>query len=279
MTLEGRRILVTGGSMGIGRAVAQAVAEAGGAVVVAARCDAAVKEAASALPGAGHRGVVLDVAIEAAWGSVLSELGAPLHGVVAAAGVLGPIGSVNTVAPAEFLAAVHVNLFGTWLAVHTCLPLLRAAGGGSIVTFSGGGATAPLPRFDAYAASKAGVVRLTENLAPVLAESSVRINAVAPGFVATRMQDAVLAAGPERAGAAYHAKASRQVAEGGTPPEAAAALTAFLLSDDASGITGKLISAQWDNWRDPDVRGRLTDPGDFATLRRVDEVMVKSFSR
>ena len=279
MTLEGRRILVTGGSLGIGRAVAHAVAEADGAVVVAARGEAAVQEAAAALPGAGHKGVVLDVALEASWASALSEIGAPLHGVVAAAGVLGPIGSVDAVAPAEFLAAVHVNLFGTWLAVHTCLPLLRAAGGGSIVAFSGGGATAPLPRFDAYAASKAAVVRLTENLAPVLAESSVRINAVAPGFVATRMQDAVLAAGPERAGAAYHEKTSRQVAEGGTPPEAAAALTAFLLSADASGITGKLISAQWDNWRDPEVRRRLTDPGNFATLRRVDDVMVKSVSR
>jgi 3-oxoacyl-[acyl-carrier protein] reductase len=122
-------------------------------------------------------------------------------------------------------------------------------------------------------------VRLTENLAPVLAESSVRINAVAPGFVATRMQDAVLAAGPNRAGASYHEKTSRQVAEGGTPPEAAAALTGFLLSADASGITGRLISAQWDNWRDPEVRGRLTEPGNFATLRRVDEVMVKSVPR
>jgi NAD(P)-dependent dehydrogenase (short-subunit alcohol dehydrogenase family) len=104
----------------------------------------------------------------------------------------------------------------------------------------------------------------------VLAESGVRVNAVAPGFVATRMQAAVLAAGPQRAGTDYHHRTRRQIDEGGVPPEAAAELVAFLLSDAASGITGKLISAQWDNWRDPDARRRLAEDPDFATLRRVD---------
>jgi len=279
MTLAGRRVLVTGGSMGIGRAVADAVARAGGEVVVAARGEAAVAGAVAALPGAGHRGVVLDVALEASWEAALDEIGAPLHGVVTAAGVLGPIGPLDAVDPGAFLEALRVNLYGTWLAVRSCLPALRAAGGGGVVTFSGGGATAPLPRFDAYAASKVAVVRLTENLAPVLGEAAVRINAVAPGFVATRMQDAVLAAGPERAGAGYHERTTRQVAEGGVPAEAAGELAAFLLSDDASGITGKLISAQWDDWRDPEVRRKLSQDGDFATLRRVDDVMVTSVAR
>ena len=113
-------------------------------------------------------------------------------------------------------------------------------------------------------------MRLTENLAPVLAESGVRINAIAPGFVATRMQEAVLEAGPERAGDDYFARTERQVAEGGVPPEAAAQLATFLLSDDAAGVTGKLISAQWDEWRDPGVRRKLADDPDFATLRRID---------
>ncbi len=270
MTLSGRRILVTGGSMGIGRAVSQAVADAGGAVVVAARGEAAIDETVVELPGDGHRGVALDVAIQASWESAVNDIGRPLHGVVAAAGTLEPIGPVDAVAPEDFLRTVQVNLYGTWLAVRFCLPALRAAGGGAVVTFSGGGGTSPLPRFDAYAASKAAIVRLTENLAPVLAESGVRINAVAPGFVATRMQEAVLAAGPERAGADYHDRTRRQVDEGGVPPEAAAALVAFLLSSDASGITGKLVSAQWDDWRDPRFRRRLADDPDFGTLRRID---------
>ena len=268
--LAGRRVLVTGGSMGIGRAVARAIAHAGGAAVVAARGEAAIEETLASLPGEGHRGVALDVAIEASWESAINDVGRPLHGVVAAAGMLEPIGPVGAVAPEDFLRTVQVNLYGTWLAVHFCLPALRAATEAAVVTFSGGGGTSPLPRFDAYAASKAAVVRLTENLAPVLAESGVRINAVAPGFVATRMQDAVLAAGPERVGADYHERTRRQVEEGGVPPEAAAELVTFLLSGGASGITGKLISAQWDDWRDPHFRRRLADDPDLATLRRID---------
>jgi 3-oxoacyl-[acyl-carrier protein] reductase len=88
-----------------------------------------------------------------------------------------------------------------------------------------------------------------------------------------------LAAGPDRAGTDYHATTGRKVAAGGVPPAAAADLVAFLLTDDASGITGKLISAQWDDWRDPELRRKLSEDGDLATLRRVDDMMVKSVPR
>src|SRR5205807_9146574 len=109
---------------------------------------------------------------------------------------------------------LDVNVVGTLLAIRYSLPALRA-GGGSIVTFGGGGATAPLPRFDAYAASKAAVARLSENLAETI--SPVRINCVAPGFVVTRMHELTLAAGPGAAGRDYHERTRREVAQGGFP--------------------------------------------------------------
>ncbi len=118
-------------------------------------------------------------------------------GLVCAAAVMDPIGPVGEYAPAEFKRTLEINVVGTLLAVHHCLPALRA-GGGSIVTFGGGGATGPLPRFDAYAASKAAVARLSENLAMTLAP--VAVNCVAPGFVATRLHEQTLAAGAEAAG-------------------------------------------------------------------------------
>ena len=94
------------------------------------------------------------------------------------------------------------------LALQFALPRLRARGGRA-VTFSGGGGTSPLPRYDAYAASKAAVIRLTENLA---AGGEIEVNAVAPGFVATRMHDETLRAGPEAAGQSYYQRTQRATA-------------------------------------------------------------------
>ena len=195
------------------------------------------------------------------------DAGGALDGVVTAAGVLGPIGSLDAVSPDEFAATIAINLVGTALALQQALPRL-ADRSGRAVTFSGGGGTGPLARFDAYAASKAGVVRLTENIA---ADGAIEINCVAPGFVATRMHDGTLAAGPDAVGSAYYARTQEQIEVGGFPAAEAAELVAFLLGPDATGITGRLISAQWDPWREPDFRGRLRRDPDLGKLRRIDE--------
>jgi NAD(P)-dependent dehydrogenase (short-subunit alcohol dehydrogenase family) len=147
------------------------------------------------------------------------------------------------------------------------MPRLRRVGGRA-VTLSGGGATSPLPRYDAYAASKAAVVRLTENVAAV---RDVAINCVAPGFVATRMHDGTLRAGPEAAGDAYYERTCAQLAQGGYPATEAAELICFLLSDAAAGISGRLISAQWDPWREPAFRDKLRADKSLGTLRRIDD--------
>ena len=178
--------------MGIGREVAAGLAASGWQVAVAARGHEAIAETLAALPGEGHRGLQLDVSDTGAWAEALSSL-RELNGLVCAAGVIEPIGRIGTYTPEQFMRTVEINLFGTWLAIHNCLPLLRASHG-AVVTFSGGGATSPLPRFDAYSASKAAVVRLTENLARDLSAEGVRLNSVAPGFVVTRMHDATLEA-------------------------------------------------------------------------------------
>jgi NAD(P)-dependent dehydrogenase (short-subunit alcohol dehydrogenase family) len=102
VTLRERRILVTGGSQGIGREVA--AAEAGAEVVVAARGEAAVHATVAELPGEGHRGVALDVAIEASWESAVNDIGRPLHAVVTAAGVLDPVGLPGSFPPEQFLS-------------------------------------------------------------------------------------------------------------------------------------------------------------------------------
>ncbi len=271
--LSAKRILVTGASRGIGRVVATTLADRQAELVLVARDAKALAGLVAELPGGPHRSIALDVSDERAWVEVREKLASdgPLHGVVTAAGVLGPIGPVGSWDVAEFRATLDVNVTGTLLAVVASLePLI--AGRGSIVTFSGGGATAPFPRFDAYAASKAAVVRLTENLAATLIEHGVRANSVAPGFIVTAMHDATIAAGPEAVGTDYYERTRRAIAEGtGDPPELAGELTAFLLSDAATGITGKLISARWDPWRDEEFQARLRAEKDLATLRRIDD--------
>jgi NAD(P)-dependent dehydrogenase (short-subunit alcohol dehydrogenase family) len=267
--LEEKRVLVTGGSMGIGLEVSRELARRGASVVIGARGLDAVEAALNELDGDGHEGLRLDVASDADWRRAIEAIDGhgPLHGLVAAAGVLGPIGQLEDLDPNDLAEVIQINLVGTMLALHHGIPRLRRSGGRA-VTFSGGGATSPLPRYDAYAVSKAAIVRLTENVA---AAQDVEVNAVAPGFVATRMHEATIAAGAEAAGAEYHARTRAQLEVGGFPAREAAELVCFLLSDEAAGISGRLLSAEWDPWREPEFRDRLRADPELATLRRIDD--------
>jgi len=262
------RVLITGGSLGIGLATAHELAHRGHQLVLVARRAEALESACRSLPGSGHSWHALDVSDVSAWAGVVEE---DLQGLVCAAAVIDPVGTVGDYDPEAFRRTLEINVCGTLFAIHHSLAALRA-GNGSIVTFSGGGGTAPLPRYDAYAASKAAVVRLTENLADTL--QPVRINCVAPGFVATRMHESTLAAGPELAGREYYERTMRQLDEGGIPASEAAELVCVLLG--RVPFSGKLISAQWDPWRDPDFHQRLAADSSLATLRRIDGVLFRS---
>ena len=161
-SLETRRILVTGGSHGIGLEVSRELARRGGRVVVAARETEAIDAAIDGFEGSGHEGISIDVSDPETWedAAVRIDAGGELRRARDRRGNPRPDRFARGPRTADLIETIAVNLVGTMLALRFALPRLRA-GGGRAVTFSGGGGTSPLPRYDAYAASKAAVVRLT----------------------------------------------------------------------------------------------------------------------
>ncbi len=219
------------------------------------------------------QGMRADVSNEADVDALFTEAQRQLGAVdvlVACAGIQGPIGPVEDTDAEEFRRTLDINLTGTWLCMRAAIRSMKALGHGKIITFSGGGATGPRERFSAYAASKAAAVRLTETAAEELRPFGIDVNSIAPGAVNTRMLEEVLAAG-QRAGEELHGAVKRG-REGGTPPERAAELVLFLASRASDGITGKLLSAVWDPWREQEFCDRLRADRDLATLRRIDAI-------
>jgi 3-oxoacyl-[acyl-carrier protein] reductase len=273
MKLKDRVAIVTGSGRGIGRAIALAMAEQGADVVVAARTLAELEATAARIRSLGRRALIVqaDVSakqeVKAMVNGALGEFGR-IDILVNNAGVQPPIGPLWENDPDEWLRTILINLGGVFLCCQAVIPVMIRQGGGKIINLSGGGATSPRPFFSAYAASKAAIVRLTETLAEEVKQHNIQVNAIAPGVVTTRMTEQVLAAGPA-AGEEMLARSRRQKETGGVPPERAAALALFLASDESDGLTGRLISAVWDDWRSLPSRLEKVMATELYTLRRI----------
>lgn len=275
MKLSGYNTLVTGGSQGLGRVVVEAFLAAGANVIFCARTASDVAQTRAALaarlqPNQQLIAVTCDVSDPASVTALFdraAQLGS-LQAVVNNAGIYGPIGPTEEVALADWTQAWQVNVTGTLLVCQHAVRVMKPQGRGKIINISGGGATNPMPRFAAYAATKAAVVRLTETLAEEYRADHIDVNAVAPGALRTRLTQQVLAAGPAKAGTDFFAKNKKWADEGADDPQRGAALCVFLASPESDGITGKLISAKWDPWSDP-AKFRALATGDIYTLRRI----------
>lgn len=274
--LKGRNAIITGASQGLGRAISEHFVRAGANVVLCARSEqdlsATQRELASISPNTKVLARACDVSNEAQVAELLmfarEQLGA-IQVLVCNAGVYGPMGPTECVDLDEWRRALEINLFGILLPCRALIPDLKRARCGKIVVLSGGGATNPLPNISAYAASKAAAVRLMETLAEELREFHVDVNAVAPGALKTRLVDQVLAAGPEKVGTAFFAKNQKWAEEGATPLDLGASLCVYLASAASDGITGKLISAQWDPWRTLQEHRDELGKSDIYCLRRI----------
>src|SRR6188768_891485 len=206
--LENKIALITGASHGLGLQIAGKYLEAGASIAICARDAATLEQARQTLlpilqPGQRILAQPSDVSNPADVASVVQvtmKTFGRIDILVNNAGIYGPKGAIDEVDWQEWVRAIEINLFGSVLMSREVVPHLKAQGHGKIVQLSGGGATNPLPRLSAYAASKAAVIRFVETLAEELQENHIDVNAIAPGALNTGMLEEILQAGPEKVG-------------------------------------------------------------------------------
>jgi NAD(P)-dependent dehydrogenase (short-subunit alcohol dehydrogenase family) len=237
--LDGRTLVITGASRGIGAAVARAVSEAGGGVVLVARTRPALAALAGELsgPAAVVAGDVADPALAEAAAAAGEGLPGRLWGLVNNAGINPYYHPLTETPPEEWEEVLRVNVLGAAAFARAVGRRLAAGGGGRIVNLGSIGGLTGLPNIGPYNATKAALDALTRTLAVELGSAGVLVNSVAPGTITTEMVAQLMAANPALR---ERLVAKSPLARLGRPEEAAWPIL-FLLTDAASFITGQTL--------------------------------------
>jgi len=269
------RIVISGGSSGIGARLAQALASEGHRVFICARRADRLARVADNFPAIET--FVCDVSDDGQVRNFVAALATRTDAVdvlINCAGGFGEIGSIAVADSGRWWRTIEVNLKGTYLVTQCMLPLLMKGTQPRVINFAGGGAFSPFPNFSAYACSKTAIVRLTECLAAELASSNIRVNALAPGFVPTDMHQATLNAGEARAGRMQFQRTQAIMSQAAPAMENVVNCIRMLISPSLDELTGKTISSNFDPWPTPTFKTCLPDivRSDLYTLRRVNVV-------
>jgi NAD(P)-dependent dehydrogenase (short-subunit alcohol dehydrogenase family) len=255
--LAGKVILVAGSSRGIGFAISQSLSDAGAIVIMAAQSNKVYDASEKISTSTQVITVPCKINIEN-YSEVLELIETSvkrfgrIDALINCAAIMGSTGPLHENDPLEWAKTINVNLVGTFNLMKAVLIQMRAQGQGSIVNFSGGGAASPSPNFSAYGCSKAAVVRLTETVSKELADTSIRVNVIAPGANETDMYKIFVKAGG----------VARTIVTIDKPIK----LALFLVSDKSKGITGKFIHV-FDDY-ESFIPNQIN--ADSFTLRRVE---------
>lgn len=195
--LTGRTVLITGASRGIGAEAARVFAEAGANVALVARSADSIADLAGEI---GQKAVAIPCDISRYW-----EVAQAVENCVTAfggldilinnAGVIEPIARMDEADPEAWGQVIDINLKGVFHGMRAALPVMEAAGGGTILTVSSGAAHNPIEAWSHYCASKAGAAMLTRSLHKEMADKGIRAMGLSPGTVATQMQREIKASG------------------------------------------------------------------------------------
>jgi meso-butanediol dehydrogenase / (S,S)-butanediol dehydrogenase / diacetyl reductase len=242
--LSGKVAFISGGGTGIGRACALAFAAEGAKVAVAGRRKEPLAAVAQEIQSSGGKALALtcDIvdrgAVEAAISSVAQHFGL-LNIIVNNAGAV-MVGTAEETSDEDWSRVLATNLTGTFLVSRAAIPVLRKAGGGSIVNIGSYLGIVGRERRAAYCAAKAGVAGLTRAMALDHARDNIRVNCVCPAIVETEMSLLSLSKAPDPEAARKQRIAELPLGRFGKP-EDIALMALYLASDESSWVTGTVF--------------------------------------
>jgi len=272
--MTGRLALITGASRGLGAHLASRFWHAGWSLVLVARDESDLINACAAFEDRPSQALDL-ISCDLASNDQIKQLSfflkekyQSLDLLINNAAIQGPIGPLEKNDFDDWIGALQINLLAPILLCKELMPMLTQGSNASIINLSGGGATGPRPNFSSYASSKAALVRFSETIADELRAQNIRVNCIAPGAMKTNMLEEVLVS-PDHAGVRELEIAKKVFSEGGASMDRVADLALFLADDASEGITGKLVSAVWDNWEEWPNHIDSLNNSDAYTLRRI----------
>lgn len=245
-SMQGKTVLITGASRGIGASAARVFAEAGANVALVARSGDAIADLTGEL---GRQAIAIpcDVSryweVEKAVAACLSQFGG-LDVLINNAGVIEPISHIATADPEGWSSAIDINLKGVFHGMRAAMPVMMEAGGGSILTVSSGAAHGPIEAWSHYCASKAGAAMLTRCADKEGRDHGIRAIGLSPGTVATEMQREIKASGIN--------PVSKLEWTDHVPADWPARCLLWMCSPEADGWLGDEISL-----RDEDIRRKV----------------------
>lgn len=245
--IKDQRVLITAGASGIGRAMADLLIANGARIHICDIADNFLADFAKAHPDAGvtKADVSSETDVDQLFADVKTNMGG-LDALINNAGIAGPTKPVEDITPDEWRRCLDIGLTGQFLCARLAVPMLKAAGGGSMINMSSVAGKHGFPNRSPYSAVKYGVIGITETFARELGPSNIRVNAIQPGLVEGPRIDAVISARAEREGRST-ADIRTQMLEKTSLRRAVTAgdvaeMAMFLLSDAARNISGQSIA-------------------------------------
>ncbi|TGT71865.1 MULTISPECIES: SDR family oxidoreductase [unclassified Mesorhizobium] len=244
--LKGQRVLITAGAGGIGFAIAETLSRLGARIAICDVSDEALGTASRKLEPevAELADVSSEHDVDRLFTAIAGKFGG-LDALINNAGIAGPTGAVEDIDLDDWRLCLEIGLTGQFLCARRAVPMLKAAGGGSIVSMSSAAGRHGYAFRTPYSAAKFGVIGFTQSLAKELGPSGIRVNAILPGIIEGPRIESVISARAQQVGISHEEMTGRYLKNISlrrmTSPHDVAAVVAFLLSDAGYNISGQSL--------------------------------------